>query len=77
MCFGAFLWSGVQKLVVAGDGPELEELTGFDEGPVVSDWVAQLEKRGIAVEQDVLRDGAIATYTAYGQGRALVYNARR
>ncbi|MET3807308.1 tRNA(Arg) A34 adenosine deaminase TadA [Nakamurella sp. UYEF19] len=77
MCFGAVLWSGVQRLVVAGDGPDLERLTGFDEGPVVSDWAEQLHRRGIEVEQDVLRDGAIATYTAYGQSRALVYNARR
>ena len=77
MCFGAVLWSGVQRLVVAGDGPELERLTGFDEGPVVADWAAQLQSRGITVEQDVLRDGAIATYTAYGASQALVYNARR
>lgn len=77
MCFGAVLWSGVQRLVVAGDGPDLERLTGFDEGPVVSDWAAQLASRGITVEQDVLRDGAIATYTAYGASQALVYNARR
>jgi tRNA(Arg) A34 adenosine deaminase TadA len=77
MCFGAVLWSGVQRLVVAGDGPDLERLTGFDEGPVVSDWAEQLHRRGIQVEQDVLREGAIATYTAYGQSRSLVYNARR
>ncbi len=77
MCFGAVLWSGVQRLVVAGDGPDLERLTGFDEGPVVADWVAQLQSRGIDVEQDVLRDGAIATYAAYGASKALVYNARR
>jgi tRNA(Arg) A34 adenosine deaminase TadA len=77
MCLGAVLWSGVQRLVVAGDGPELERLTGFDEGPVVRDWAEQLRLRGIEVEQDVLRDGAIATYTSYGQSRALVYNARR
>lgn len=77
MCFGAVLWSGVQRLVVAGDGPELERLTGFDEGPVVPDWAEQLRRRGIEVEQDVLREGAIATYTAYGKSKALVYNARR
>jgi tRNA(Arg) A34 adenosine deaminase TadA len=77
MCFGAVLWSGLQHLVVAGDGPELERLTGFDEGPVVPDWADQLQRRGITVEQDVLRDGAIATYTAYGASQALVYNARR
>ncbi len=77
MCLGAVLWSGVQRLVVAGDGPELERLTGFDEGPVVADWAEQLELRGMEVEQDVLRDEAIATYTAYGQSQSRVYNARR
>ena len=81
MCLGAVLWSGVTRLVVAGDGPELEELTGFDEGPVVADWAAQLERRGLAVQQDILRDGALATFTAYGEYVAasdtVVYNARR
>jgi tRNA(Arg) A34 adenosine deaminase TadA len=77
MCLGAVLWSGVQRLVVAGDGPELERLTGFDEGPVVADWQAQLERRGLAVESDVLRQGAVDTFNAYGRGRAVVDNARR
>jgi tRNA(Arg) A34 adenosine deaminase TadA len=77
MCLGAVLWSGVQRLVVAGDGPDLEELTGFDEGPVVADWVQELHRRGIQVEQDVLREGAISTFTSYGQSQSLVYNARR
>lgn len=77
MCLGAVLWSGVTHLVVAGDGPELEELSGFDEGPVVADWVEQLNRRGLTVEQDVLRDGALATFAAYGRANAVVYNARR
>jgi tRNA(Arg) A34 adenosine deaminase TadA len=77
MCFGAVLWSGVERLVVAGDGPELEQLTGFDEGPVVPDWAEQLHLRGIEVEQDVLREGAIATFAEYGKSRSVVYNARR
>ncbi|MFN8460075.1 MAG: nucleoside deaminase [Anaerolineae bacterium] len=34
MCYGATLWSGVRSVVIAGNGPELEEITGFDEGPV-------------------------------------------
>jgi len=76
MCFGAVLWSGVQRLVVSGDGPDLKRLTGFDEGPVVADWAEQLESRGIEVERDVLRNGAIATYTAYGRSKPVVYNAR-
>src|SRR5215207_7574292 len=27
MCFGATLWSGIKSLVIAGSGPELEEIT--------------------------------------------------
>ncbi|MFC7643232.1 deaminase [Streptosporangium lutulentum] len=38
MCYGATMWSGVRRLLIAGDGPELEKLTGFDEGPMVADW---------------------------------------
>ena len=31
MCYGATLWSGVRGLTVAGEGDEVERLTGFDE----------------------------------------------
>ncbi len=79
-CYGATLWSGVTTLVVAGDGPELEEMTGFDEGPMREDWAAQFEGRGIRVVTDVLRDEAMAVYRDYAvqaaMGDAVVYNAR-
>ncbi len=75
-CYGATMWSGVRHLVVAGDGPELEQLTGFDEGPMVADWAAQFEARGIAVTQDVGRDDALAVYRSYGASASTVYNAR-
>ncbi len=76
MCYGSTMWSGVRSLVVAGDGPELEELSGFDEGPVVSDWAAQFEARGIRVTIGVRHDEAVAVFRAYGESDALVYNAR-
>ncbi|TQS46802.1 nucleoside deaminase [Cryptosporangium phraense] len=76
MCYGAVLWSGVTRLVVAGSGPELEQLTGFDEGPVRDDWDAQLAARGIEVVQDVLRNEALAVFADYGGTQALVYNGR-
>ncbi|CAN5391083.1 nucleoside deaminase [soil metagenome] len=77
MCYGAAMWSGVRKLVVAGDGPELEALTGFDEGPMRSDWAEQFEQRGIEVVTDVLRDEAVAVFARYGSRTdAIVYNAR-
>ena len=79
-CYGAVLWSGVRRLVVAGSGPELELLTGFDEGPMRDDWAAQFQARGIDVLDGVLRDDAVATFTRYrdavATGEVTVYNAR-
>ncbi|MDX1524370.1 MAG: nucleoside deaminase, partial [Anaerolineae bacterium] len=49
MCYGAVVWSGIRSLVIAGDGPELEDITGFDEGPIHPEWEAELFKRGIDV----------------------------
>ena len=76
MCYGAVPWSGVRSLVVAGDGPELEQLTGFDEGPIHPDWRAELEKRDIAVACGVLREEAVAVFRDFGASTALVYNGR-
>lgn len=76
MCYGAVPWSGVRSLVIAGEGPELEAITGFDEGPVHPDWRGELERRGIEVIGDVLRDEAIAVYREFAASNALVYNAR-
>jgi tRNA(Arg) A34 adenosine deaminase TadA len=76
MCYGAVLWSGVRSLVIAGDGPELEAITGFDEGPVHPDWRGELAKRGIDLVEDVLCDAALADYRAYAASRQFVYNAR-
>jgi tRNA(Arg) A34 adenosine deaminase TadA len=78
MCYGATLWSGVTSLVVAGEGDELEELTGFDEGPMRDDWKEQFQRRGIQVRTDVLRDQAVAVFRSYGERTdTTVYNGRR
>jgi tRNA(Arg) A34 adenosine deaminase TadA len=77
MCYGAVVWSGVRSLVVAGSGPELEDITGFDEGPVHPEWRTELEKRGIEVTEDVGRQGAIDVYKAFARSQNFVYNARQ
>jgi tRNA(Arg) A34 adenosine deaminase TadA len=77
MCYGAVLWSGVRSLVVAGDGPELEQLTGFDEGPLRDDWAEQLGRRGIAVTNHVLKAEAVRVFRLFGQSGQFVYNARQ
>ncbi len=80
-CCGATMWSGVRRLVVAGEGPELEEITTFDEGPLGSDWAEQFRARGIEVVSGVLREEALAVFREYRAvvdgGGALVYNARQ
>lgn len=80
-CYGAAMWSGVRTLVVAGEGPELEEITTFDEGPLGDDWAEQFQRRGIRVVKDVLRDEALAVFGAYREavdaGALTVYNARQ
>jgi tRNA(Arg) A34 adenosine deaminase TadA len=79
-CYGATMWSGVRSLVVAGQGPELEEITTFDEGPLGADWAEQFEARGIEVVSDVLRDEALKVFHSYRQAvdaeGLVVYNAR-
>lgn len=75
-CYGAAMWSGVRSLVIAGEGDLLEELTGFDEGPMVEDWAAQFERRGIRVTIGEGFDDAVAVFRAYGASDAVVYNAR-
>jgi tRNA(Arg) A34 adenosine deaminase TadA len=79
-CYGATLWSGVRTLVVAGSGPELEEITTFDEGPMREDWAAQFEERGIRVIDPLLRDEALEVFRSYrdavDDGGVVVYNAR-
>jgi tRNA(Arg) A34 adenosine deaminase TadA len=77
MCFGAVLWSGVRSLAIAGSGPELEELTGFDEGPLSSRWAAELEEREVEVVDDVLRQEACEVFRAFRDSGRFVYNARQ
>jgi tRNA(Arg) A34 adenosine deaminase TadA len=77
MCFGAVLWSGVRSLAIAGSGPELEAITGFDEGPIHPEWERELAKRGIELINNVLTAEAVAVYRDFAASGALVYNARQ
>ena len=76
MCYGATMWSGVRALTIAGEGAEVEELTGFDEGPMPQDWAGEFERRGIRVSVGIGHDEAIEVFHAFGASDAVVYNAR-
>jgi tRNA(Arg) A34 adenosine deaminase TadA len=77
MCYGAVLWSGVKSLVIAGSGPEMEMLTGFDEGPLHPEWVKELEIRGIELVDNVLRSEALSVFETFKERNLFVYNSRR
>lgn len=68
-CYGATIWAGIDTLLIGARSEDVMELTAFDEGPLPADWVGELEKRGIAVRRDILRDEArqvLADYAATG-----------
>jgi tRNA(Arg) A34 adenosine deaminase TadA len=66
-CYGATVWAGVDRLLIGARSEDVESLTEFDEGPLPADWPGELERRGIAVVRDVLRDRACEVLRAYGQ----------
>ncbi len=77
MCYGAVIWSGIRSLVIAGSDNQLEQLTGFDEGPMPTDWQAELERRGIALTDNVLKDEACCVFRVFRDSGQLVYNGRQ
>ncbi len=77
MCYGAVIWSGIRSLVIAGSGPELEEITGFDEGPIHPQWQQELERRDIDVVDNLLKDEAVAVFRDFAASGSHVYNARQ
>jgi tRNA(Arg) A34 adenosine deaminase TadA len=72
MCYGALIWAGIDELLIAARADDVQTLAGFDEGPLPSDWKGELEKRGIQVHTDIMRDEACAVLRTYGES-GLVY----
>jgi len=64
-CYGATIWAGIDTVLIGARSEDVEELTEFDEGPLPSDWIGELEKRGIAVRRDILRDAARQVFVRY------------
>jgi tRNA(Arg) A34 adenosine deaminase TadA len=64
-CYGATVWAGIDELLIGARSEDVEELTEFDEGPLPADWIGELEKRGILVKRDILREQARAVFLRY------------
>ena len=76
MCFGSIPWSGVRSLVIGASGDQIEEITGFDEGPIHPSWQAELESRGIQVVEDVLAESACEVFRDFAASGEPIYNGR-
>jgi tRNA(Arg) A34 adenosine deaminase TadA len=72
-CYGATVWAGIDRLLIGARAEDVEALTEFDEGPLPSDWVGELSRRGIEVVRDLQRDEARAVLAAYGSQGGLRY----
>ena len=76
MCYGAVLWSGIRSLVIAGSGPELESITGFDEGPMHPEWRRELMERGVELIEGGETEAVCKVFNDYMKRGLPVYNGR-
>ncbi len=67
MCYGALIWGGIDELLIGARADDVQTLAGFDEGPLPSDWAGELEKRGITVRSDLMREHARDVLRDYGE----------
>ena len=79
MCFGVTWWSGITKLVSAARSEDIENITGFKEGPLPEGWIDLLKNReglpDLEVVRDVLREEACEVLKMYATSGQPVYNA--
>ena len=73
MCYGATVWAGVDEVLIGARASDVEELSEFDEGPLPSDWVGELNKRGISVQTDLLREQAREVFHKYKAAQGSSY----
>ncbi len=73
MCFGATVWAGIDELLIGARASDVEALSEFDEGPLPGDWVGELNKRGIRVVRDVLREQACEVFHQYKRAAGSKY----
>lgn len=73
MCYGASFWAGIDVLEIGARNTDVMELSEFDEGPLPADWAGELEKRGITVVRDVLRERSRDVFRRYAEAGGSSY----
>ena len=67
------MWAGIDELLIGARAEDVMELTAFDEGPLPADWIGELEKCGIAVKRDILREEAREALAFYRDSGGAFY----
>ncbi len=75
MCLGATIWSGVRRLSYAATRDDVQSIVGFDEGPIPHDWKDQMIRRGIEIDEGMLRKEAVSVLEKYRDLGGTVYNS--
>ena len=73
MCYGASFWAGIDELVIGARAEDVMELSEFDEGPLPTDWIGELEKRAITVRRDIRRGHARDVFELYRSAAGASY----
>lgn len=80
-CFGMLWWSGISRLVTAASASDIEELTDFNEGPLVDNWQDCLKDRlplnPVEVTEAVCREKARSVLKKYAQSGGTNYGPVR
>lgn len=72
-CFGATVWAGIDRLLIAANAEDIETIAGFDEGPLPANWQGELANRGVTVVEGLLRDDARKVLELYRDEVGVVY----
>ena len=73
MCNGAFFWSGIKTLVYGATKNDVEQIVGFDEGPIHPHWYEEFKNRGISVVRNVLPEKSREVLQLYKDKEGILY----
>ncbi|HKU41851.1 MAG TPA: nucleoside deaminase [Polyangiales bacterium] len=74
-CFGALVWSGVDRLVCGATTADVETI-GFDEGPKPERWPETLLARSITTREGIEREAAREVLLDYQRRGGTIYGFR-
>jgi tRNA(Arg) A34 adenosine deaminase TadA len=73
MCFGAILWSRINRLQYCASREDVQKYTSFDEGPLPENWREELLKRDIHLLPSILQEKAIEVLRLYKNDQGVMY----